>query len=458
MNIKLLDNKLRTNASGISNIHRIIDAIVCIFIFSYQINNQINLILFSALIYIIISFGFNKMYGSYRSNLLKEIIFELISNQVIIIILIFILNFLIHYDSIFNIFLFGSKVIIFSLYVFISHIISRVILRLYRQKGGNRRTIMVKGDLSFFNLIEKEINSYPWMGYKIIKWFSSSETSQLDKKTPDGDNFDMIQWLKKNKPDQIFFAHENNDSPVDELLNLFGDTSISINYYSKWFNPSMKLKPINFGKSRLVTVWGDSPTLFHLFFKEIMDKTIAIFLLILLLPFLIIISILISISTKQNFLFVQNRVGKNGEIFKIYKFRTMKVSEDGEKINLEQAHKNDKRVTYIGRILRSYSIDELPQLFNVLNGSMSLVGPRPHAVSHSDFYRKKIKGYMQRHRLKPGITGLAQVKGFRGETKNLEDMVRRINYDLKYINMWSLSLDLQILFTTFFSIKTEKTF
>ena len=220
----------------------------------------------------------------------------------------------------------------------------------------------------------------------------------------------------------------------------------------------MKLKPINFGKSRLVTVWGDSPTLFHLFFKEIMDKTIAIFLLILLLPFLIIISILISISTKQNFLFVQNRVGKNGEIFKIYKFRTMKVSEDGEKINLEQAHKNDKRVTYIGRILRSYSIDELPQLFNVLNGSMSLVGPRPHAVSHSDFYRKKIKGYMQRHRLKPGITGLAQVKGFRGETKNLEDMVRRINYDLKYINMWSLSLDLQILFTTFFSIKTEKTF
>ncbi len=458
MNIKFLDNKLRTNASGISNFHRIIDAFVGIFIFSYQISNQINLILYSALIYIIISFGLNKMYGSYRSKSLKEIIFELLTNQVIIIIFIFILNFFISYRSIFNIFLFSSKIIIFSLYLFISHIISRIILRLYRQKGGNTRTIMIKGELSFFKLIEKEINSYPWMGYKIVKWFSSSETSTLDKKTPDGNTFDMMQWLKKNKPDQIFFAHENNDSPIDELLNLFGDTSISINYYTKWFNPSMKLKPINFGESRLVTIWGESPTLFHLFFKEIIDKTIAIFLILLLLPFLIIISILISITTKQNFLFMQNRVGKNGKIFKIYKFRTMKVSEDGEKIDLEQAHENDTRVTYIGRILRSYSIDELPQLFNILNGSMSLVGPRPHAVSHSDFYRKKIKGYMQRHRLKPGITGLAQVKGFRGETKNLEDMRRRINYDLKYINMCSLVLDLQILFVTFFSIKTKKSF
>ena len=136
----------------------------------------------------------------------------------------------------------------------------------------------------------------------------------------------------------------------------------------------------------------------------------------------------------------------------------MWVNESGDKLDLKQATKSDKRITYIGHFLRSYSLDELPQLFNVLNGSMSLVGPRPHAVTHNNFYRKQIKGYMQRHRLKPGITGLAQIKGLRGETKTIKEMRDRINIDLEYINNWSILLDLKILFKTIFLFKSKSAY
>lgn len=130
----------------------------------------------------------------------------------------------------------------------------------------------------------------------------------------------------------------------------------------------------------------------------------------------------------------------------VYKFRTMRVTEDGAVVT--QATKDDARVTPLGAILRRYSLDELPQLFNVLQGRMSLVGPRPHAVAHNEQYRRLIKGYMIRHKVLPGITGLAQVSGCRGETAELEQMQARVNYDLDYLRRWSPSLDLKILFLT----------
>ena len=130
----------------------------------------------------------------------------------------------------------------------------------------------------------------------------------------------------------------------------------------------------------------------------------------------------------------------------------MKCEDSGSTKDLKQVVKEDSRVTPIGKYLRKYSIDELPQLLNVINGEMSLVGPRPHAVSHNELYRNKINGYMQRHSIKPGMTGLAQVKGLRGETKNINKMKDRITADLEYIQNWSLYLDINILAKTFFVI------
>jgi putative colanic acid biosynthesis UDP-glucose lipid carrier transferase len=145
-------------------------------------------------------------------------------------------------------------------------------------------------------------------------------------------------------------------------------------------------------------------------------------------------------------IFKQRRYGLDGHEIMVWKFRSMRVLEDGEEV--VQVSRVDPRVTPIGRLLRSFSLDELPQLFNVLQGRMSLVGPRPHAVSHNEQYRKLIKGYMLRHKVLPGITGLAQVNGCRGEIEKLEDMERRVTYDLEYLRRWSPLLDLKIMLLT----------
>jgi putative colanic acid biosynthesis UDP-glucose lipid carrier transferase len=145
-------------------------------------------------------------------------------------------------------------------------------------------------------------------------------------------------------------------------------------------------------------------------------------------------------------LFRQRRYGLNGEQIMVYKFRSMTVCEDGAVVT--QATKNDQRVTPLGRILRSTSLDELPQLLNVLQGHMSVVGPRPHAVAHNEQYRKLINGYMIRHKVRPGITGLAQVNGLRGETETVDKMRERVQFDLEYLSHWSPWLDVKIIFKT----------
>jgi exopolysaccharide biosynthesis polyprenyl glycosylphosphotransferase len=167
------------------------------------------------------------------------------------------------------------------------------------------------------------------------------------------------------------------------------------------------------------------------------------------------IAILIKLESNGPALFKQKRNGFNGSTFTIYKFRTMCVLEDGEVIH--QATRNDGRFTRLGRWLRRTSIDELPQLFNVIIGEMSLVGPRPHAVAHNNEYQKLLANYAFRHHVKPGITGWAQVLGYRGETQTIDMMERRVELDIWYINHWSLWLDLRILLRTFFLVSRQPT-
>jgi putative colanic acid biosynthesis UDP-glucose lipid carrier transferase len=158
------------------------------------------------------------------------------------------------------------------------------------------------------------------------------------------------------------------------------------------------------------------------------------------------IALSIKVSSAGPVLFKQRRYGLNAEEILVYKFRTMTVCEDGSVVS--QATKKDTRVTPVGAFLRRTSLDELPQIFNVLEGKMSFVGPRPHAVAHNEEYRKLISGYMIRHKVRPGITGWAQVNGLRGETSTVDKMHERVQYDLDYLKNWSLKLDLQIIART----------
>jgi putative colanic acid biosysnthesis UDP-glucose lipid carrier transferase len=180
--------------------------------------------------------------------------------------------------------------------------------------------------------------------------------------------------------------------------------------------------------------------------KRVTDLILSLLILIPVLPVMLVIAVMVKMSSPGPAIFKQRRYGLDGREITVYKFRTMFVMEDGGQI--AQAIKGDDRITPLGRTLRRTSLDELPQIFNVLQGRMSLVGPRPHAVAHNEEYRKLIKGYMVRHKVLPGITGLAQVNGCRGETARIEEMQARVNYDLDYLRHWSPILDIKILVLT----------
>jgi putative colanic acid biosysnthesis UDP-glucose lipid carrier transferase len=180
--------------------------------------------------------------------------------------------------------------------------------------------------------------------------------------------------------------------------------------------------------------------------KRLADIVLSLFILILISPVLLAIAIGVKLSSPGPIIFRQRRYGLYGEEIYVYKFRSMKVCEDGDTVT--QATREDERITPFGAFLRKTSLDELPQFINVLQGRMSIVGPRPHAVAHNEMYRKLITGYMVRHKVKPGITGWAQVNGLRGETETLNKMKARIDYDIDYLRNWSLKLDMYIILKT----------
>ncbi|MFV3384130.1 undecaprenyl-phosphate glucose phosphotransferase [Pseudomonas sp. NY15364] len=186
--------------------------------------------------------------------------------------------------------------------------------------------------------------------------------------------------------------------------------------------------------------------------KALMDRAVALLAIIALSPVLLATAMAVKYSSPGPVLFKQKRHGWNGKVIKVWKFRSMRMHDDAQ---VKQATREDPRITPVGRFIRRTSLDELPQLFNVLQGHMSLVGPRPHAVAHNDYYTGKIKAYMARHRIKPGITGLAQVSGCRGETETIDKMEKRVELDLAYINNWSLWLDIKILIKTPFTLLSK---
>ena len=234
---------------------------------------------------------------------------------------------------------------------------------------------------------------------------------------------------------------------VDGLLEGLRDTTVSIYYI-----PDVRM--IDMIQSRSFDIEGvpmialcETPfTGRKAIIKRLSDIVLSILILILVSPVLLACAIAVKLSSPGPILFRQRRYGLDGEEINVYKFRSMTVCENGA--DVVQATRNDVRITPVGNFLRTKSLDELPQFFNVLQGRMSIVGPRPHAVAHNELYRTQVKGYMIRHKVKPGITGWAQVNGSRGETDTVDKMEKRIRYDLDYLRNWSLAMDLLIILKT----------
>ena len=267
---------------------------------------------------------------------------------------------------------------------------------------------------------------------------------------------DVAEYVKRHSINVVYIALPMSRDPrILHLLDELRDTTASI-----YFVPSTL--PFDMIQARVDSI-GDIPVIavcetpfygINGALKRATDIVIASLILFVIWPLMAAIAVGIKKSSPGPVLFNQRRYGLDGKEILVYKFRTMTVCEDGDRV--VQARKEDPRVTRLGAFLRKTSLDELPQFFNVLKGTMSIVGPRPHAVAHNEQYRRMIDGYMIRHKVRPGITGWAQVNGCRGETETVQKMEKRIEYDLEYLKHWSLSLDLWIILKTVFVVFKDR--
>ncbi len=335
------------------------------------------------------------------------------------------------------------------------HVGRRKLLAQLRGNSKMPRRIAIVGANELAGRLTKSLDSMPWFGYKMVgvyddRFGTRQDSSHLSMMRSENANLEKLyQDAKKGEIDIIFVtlpmrAEMRTKSIVEKL----SDTTVSVFVIPDVFNFDLL-------HSRLTCFQGipalsiyDSPLVDYGWLKRVEDVVLSFGLLTAFALPMLAIGLAVKLTSKGPVFFKQTRYGMGGEKIKVWKFRSMTVMEDAGTVTQTQRH--DPRVTPLGGFLRRTSLDELPQLINVLLGSMSLVGPRPHAVSHNEHYRALIKGYMLRHKVKPGITGLAQVSGFRGETETVDKMVGRVNCDLHYISNWSLMLDLKILWRTIF--------
>ena len=324
---------------------------------------------------------------------------------------------------------------------------------------GEARRAIIAGVNEHGLALARQIENSPYSSIRLNGFFDDRVRERVGGMTDYpllGTINDLPAYIDKHKIEAIYISLPMTTQPrILKLLDGLSNTTASI-----YFVPDMFITDLMQGRIDSV---GDMPVIsvcetpftgVNGMLKRISDIVLSLLILTLISPVLLIIAAAIKLTSPGPVLFKQRRYGLNGEEILVSKFRSMSVCEDGDTI--QQAQKDDQRVTRVGAFLRKTSLDELPQFFNVLQGNMSIVGPRPHAVAHNELYRKLIKGYMVRHKVKPGITGWAQVNGWRGETDTLEKMKNRIDYDLAYLRNWSLRLDLYIIFKTILVVLKDK--
>lgn len=295
---------------------------------------------------------------------------------------------------------------------------------------------------------------HPIYGVNCLGFFDDRDSNRLhtDTEMPIekllGKLSEVAQFVKNNQVNQVYIAAPMTDQPrIMFLLDELRDTTVSIYFVPDVFLYDLIQANISAIQEIPIVAVCDTPFAgINGFVKRLSDVILSILILILISPVLLLVSLAVKLDSPGPVIFKQRRYGLDGEEIVVYKFRSMTVIENGDSV--VQATRNDPRIRPLGAFLRKTSLDELPQFMNVLQGRMSIVGPRPHAVAHNELYRKQIKGYMIRHKVKPGITGWAQVNGYRGETELLEKMEARINFDLDYLRNWSLPFDFYIILRT----------
>jgi putative colanic acid biosynthesis UDP-glucose lipid carrier transferase len=342
---------------------------------------------------------------------------------------------------------------------------NRVVLRKIQQRlrahGFNARSYAICGVNDLGIQLACNIERAPEMGLRLAGFYDDRPKERTSKLPRDvgsqaGDLDDLVHRARRGLVDIVYITFPMRaEGRIRELLARLADTTASVYIvpdffvfellHARWTNVN-GLPAVSVFENPLFGVDGLLKRAVDIFFGTLLLAAAAV-------PMLVIAAV-IKLTSPGPVFFRQRRYGLDGREILVWKFRTMTCCDDGP--NVQQATRGDTRITPIGAVLRRTSLDEVPQLFNVLEGSMSLVGPRPHANAHNEQYRPLIEGYMLRHKVKPGITGLAQVSGYRGETETLEKMEKRVACDHQYIREWSLWMDLRILFRTLFVVTSQR--
>lgn len=336
------------------------------------------------------------------------------------------------------------------------HVVVRMILRVIRTKGFNTRNVAILGGTELGVRLEEAFKEMDWSGYRFSGYYDDRTDERLAKKLGgevlalNGDLSQLIADCKDGTIDTVYITLAMSaEKRIKQVAEMLANTTASVYIVPDIFTFNLlNSRWVDFQGITAISIYETPFAGINSIVKRIEDIVLSLLILVIISIPMIFIAVAIKLTSKGPVFFKQSRYGIDGESIKVWKFRSMTVSEDGDTV--VQARQGDSRITPLGRFLRRTSLDELPQFFNSLGGSMSIVGPRPHAVAHNEEYREKIHGYMLRHKVKPGITGLAQINGFRGETDTLDKMEGRVRFDLRYIQTWSLSLDIKIIFLTIF--------
>jgi putative colanic acid biosynthesis UDP-glucose lipid carrier transferase len=331
------------------------------------------------------------------------------------------------------------------------HLLMRSIAPKILSLQGNLKRVAIAGMNVQGHSLANQILHDRFSGKQVVGFFDDRETARQNEQGTFpllGKIADLPACVKAMHIDQLYLSLPMTTHPrILSLLDDLRDTTASVYFVPDTFVTDLiQGRMDRVGHIPVVAVCETPFTGLNGLLKRGSDIVLSFFILLLISPVMLGIAIAIKRGSSGPVIFRQRRYGLSGEDITVYKFRSMTVCEDGGKIT--QATRNDSRITPIGAFIRKTSLDELPQFINVLQGRMSIVGPRPHAVAHNEMYRKLIKGYMVRHKVKPGITGWAQVNGLRGETETLDKMQSRIEHDLDYLRNWSLALDLRIIVKT----------
>ncbi|HEU5280667.1 MAG TPA: undecaprenyl-phosphate glucose phosphotransferase [Gammaproteobacteria bacterium] len=329
-----------------------------------------------------------------------------------------------------------------------------ILLRTMRAHGMNERRVVIMGAGALGVKFAESVQQALWTGFRIVAFIDDNAEAKPAfihnipvLKTPT----DLSAFMKEKRADEVWLALPlRAEARVKEMIYALRHETISMRFVLDIFG-------LDLLNHRIADVAGfpvldirTTPMVgINRLVKAVEDRVVAALILLVISPLLLLIALGVKLSSRGPVFFKQKRLGWDGRVINVYKFRTMVVHAEAAG-QVTQASAHDPRVTPFGRFLRRTSLDELPQFFNVLQGRMSIVGPRPHALSHNEQYKEVVDTYMQRHRVKPGITGWAQVNGWRGETDTLHKMQKRVEYDLYYINNWSLRFDLKIIVLTFF--------